>query len=296
VEIEAMDAFRMEVGTVPEASPTDRYVEIGHIRTRYWTLGEGEPPVVLLHGLGGYIENWQGNLRALARVRQVYALDLVGSGRSDKPRVEYSIPYLTEFVRRFIASLRIGRATFVGESMGGIIALRLALDVPHQVEKLVLAGSGGLGNGVSIFLRLMSLPVLGELLSRPSRSGTAQFLRLLFENEDLIAEEWIEEDYEMASLPGAQRAMLSTLRSMVTIWGGRGDVHGPLCERLGEIEVPTLIIWGAQDRILPVEQAHRAARDLPDARLHVLDPCGHVPNIERAEAFNALVTDFLSDG
>jgi 4,5:9,10-diseco-3-hydroxy-5,9,17-trioxoandrosta-1(10),2-diene-4-oate hydrolase len=78
--------------------------------------------------------------------------------------------------------------------------------------------------------------------------------------------------------------------------GGRGELYRPILERLEQIEAPTLVIWGNQDRILPVEQAHRAARELPDARLHVLDPCGHVPNIERAEEFNALVTDFLSDG
>ena len=274
--------------------PKDQYVEVGNIRTRYWALGHGKSSAILLHGLGDYIESWVDNIAVLAQGRRVYALDLVGFGRSDKPQVRYSIPYLMEFVHEFMIVQDVDRAALIGASMGGAIALRFALQYPHQVEKMVLAASVGLGEEVSNFFRMMSLPILGELFARPSRKGTAQRFRLLLHDRDLIKDQWIEEGYEMSSLPGAQRCLLSTLRSMFNIWGVRSDAYRPILDRLEEIEVPTLVIWGAQDRILPVTHAHKAAKRLPNARLHIFDPCGHVPNIERAEEFNALVTDFLA--
>jgi 4,5:9,10-diseco-3-hydroxy-5,9,17-trioxoandrosta-1(10),2-diene-4-oate hydrolase len=257
-------------------------------------MGGGGTPVILLHGLGGYIENWDLNMAALAQERQVYAVDLVGFGLSDKPQVEYTIPYLTTFVHKFMQALDIERATLVGESMGGIISLWFAQQYPEQVEKLVLEGSGGLGKEVSIFLRIMTLPVLGEYLARPSRKGSEDLQKLVFYNQGLIMDEWIEEDYQMSNQPGAQRCFLSALRSIGNIWGVKREVDTPILEGLEKIEVPTLIIWGEQDQIIPVAHAHAAAEGLPNARLHIFDGCGHVPNIERAEEFNQLVTAFLS--
>ena len=275
--------------------PQDRYIQVGNIRTRYWALGEGDSTGILLHGLGGYIENWEDNIAALSQSSRVYALDLAGFGRSDKPRVDYTIRYLTEFVRDFMVAQDIDQATLIGESMGGAIALQFVLRYPQLVEKLVLADSAGLGKEVSIYLRIMTLPVLGNVLARPSREGSAQLMKEVFYDHNLITDEWVDEDYEMSSLPGAQRSLLNVLRKSANFWGIRREVYQPILNRLGEIEVPTLVIWGAQDRILPVAHAHRAAKRLPDARLRIFGLCGHLPNVERAEEFNALVLDFLSN-
>jgi len=274
----------------------DQYIKVGNIKTRYWALGDGKSTSILIHGLGNHIECWEANITALAQDQRVYALDLPGFGRSDKPQVKLSIPYFTEFVKEFMIVQDVNKAALIGESMGGAIVLQFALQYPHQVEKMVLADSGGLGKEVSIYLRMGSLPILGELFAHPSRKGSAQLAHRLFYNQDLITDQMIEEDYEISSLPGAQRCLLSALRSMCNIWGVKGDVYHPILDRLEEIRVPTLVIWGAQDRLLPVAHAHQAAKRLPNARLHIFDPCGHVPNIERAEEFNALVTDFLSNG
>jgi pimeloyl-ACP methyl ester carboxylesterase len=286
----------MEAMIMSEQPPKDQYVEVDNIRTRFWALGDGKSSVILLHGLGGYIEQWADNVSALAQDRRVYAVDLVGFGRSDKPQVRYSIPYLTEFVREFMTVQEIDRATLIGASFGGAIALRFALQYPHLVEKIVLAASVGLGKEISIFFRMMSLPIFGELFTRPSRNGTVQQFRFLLHDTDLIKDQWIEEGYEMLSLPGAQRCFLSALRSTINISGVRNDVYRPILDRLEEIEAPTLVLWGAQDRIIPVTHAHQATKRLPNASLQILDPCGHVLNIERAGEFNALVTDFLSNG
>ena len=274
----------------------NQYVKVGTLRTRLRVLGKGKPTVILLHGLGGYLENWEDNIGALAQDHRVFALDLVGFGLSDKPRVRYTIPYLTEFLRDFMVVQNIESAVLIGESMGGAIALRLSWKYPNMVEKMVLAASAGIGKDGSIFLRVMSIPILGEILSRPSRKGTAQLLTEYFYNQNLIIDEWIEEDFEMSSQPGAQRCLLSALRYMCNIWGGRREAYQHNLDHLNEIEVPTLVIWGAQDRILPVAHAHQAANGLLNAQLHIFESCGHVPNVECAEEFNALVKDFLSNG
>jgi 4,5:9,10-diseco-3-hydroxy-5,9,17-trioxoandrosta-1(10),2-diene-4-oate hydrolase len=177
-----------------------------------------------------------------------------------------------------------------------MISLWFAWQYPDRIEKLVLAASGGLGKEVSIYLRIMTLPILGEYFVRPSRSGSEDLQKMLFYDQDLIIDEWIEEDYQMSLLPEAQRCLLSALRSMGNIWGFKRDVYKPILENLEKIEAPTLIIWGEEDQVVPVAHAHTAAQRLPDARLHIFDSCGHVPNIERAEEFNQLVMTFLSNG
>ena len=190
----------------------------------------------------------------------------------------------------------IDKAVLIGESMGGGIVLQYALQYPHQVEKMILADSAGLGKEVSIYLRIGTLPILGELFTRPSRKGSARLFREIFYNQDLITDQRLEENFEMSSLPGAQQCKLRALRTLCNIGGVKSGVYRPILDHLEEIEVPTLVIWGAQDQVLPIAHAHQAVKRLPNARLHIFDPCGHVPNSERAQEFNALVIDFLSTG
>ena len=110
----------------------------------------------------------------------------------------------------------------------------------------------------------------------------------------VIAEEAINIDYELGCLPGAQTAMLATLRSLGNLWGVREEVFRPILDNLGSITAPTLVVWGKQDTILPVAHAHVAEERMPGARVHIFDPCGHVPQVERPEEFNELVLEFLA--
>jgi pimeloyl-ACP methyl ester carboxylesterase len=274
----------------------DQYIQVGNIRTRYWALGDGKSTVILIHGYGGYIENWEDNIAVLAQSRRVYALDLPGCGHSDKPHATFSIPYFTQYIRDFMIVQNVDKAALIGESMGGGIVLQFALQYPDQVDRIVLADSAGLGKDVWIFLRMLSVPILGELLSRPSRKGSAQFFKQLFFNQDFITDQRINESYEMASLPGAQRCLLNTLRTSCNIWGVKDNVIDPILDHLEEIKVPTLVVWGAQDQLVAVAHAYFAAQSLPNAKLHIFDPCGHMPNIECAQEFNSLVIDFLDNG
>ena len=116
----------------------DQYVQVGRINTRFRALGNGGSDVILIHGLGGYLEHWTENIEPLADHHRVYALDLVGFGRSDKPEAAYSMPFFARFVRDFMDGQGIERATLAGNSLGGSIALQFAIDFPERVEKLVL--------------------------------------------------------------------------------------------------------------------------------------------------------------
>ena len=276
--------------------PQDRYIKVGTINTRYWAEGSQGSPVILIHGIGGYIEAWLPNFDALAAQHQVYAVDLLGHGRTDKPLdVSYTIASLTQFVKDFMAALGIEQAHVVGHSLGGAIGTRLALTFPTVVDKLVLVESAGLGKEASLVLRITSVPFLGEMLTRPSRSGSASSGKMLVYNPAIMTNELVELNYQMAALPGAQQSFLKTLRANGNLFGQKKSMYSPNVRGLPSITHAVLVIWGRQDKVLPVMHAEVAAKGLPNVRVNVLDNCGHLPMLEHSQAFNELLLEFLHD-
>ena len=277
-------------------TPRDHYVQVGKVKTRYWDEGDGDPPVVLIHGIGCYIENWLPSLGALAERHRVCALDILGHGRTDKPAdAGYGTADLARFVREFMEAVGIERAHVVGHSLGGAIATRLALLYPSAVERLVLVASAGFGKEVCMELRLCTIPVAGEMLTRPGRSASAQTLKMCVHDEAHVTEESVDLDLEMASLPGAQQGFLRTLRACGGFLTGQGmSMRGPNLEGIGSIDAPVLVVWGREDKVIPVEHADVIAAAGNDVRVEVLDGCGHTPMLERTEAFNDLVCEFLA--
>ena len=274
-------------------TPQDRYVQVGQINTRYWTSGDKGTSVILLHGIGSSVETWMYNISVLAQHHRVYAVDLVGAGRSDKPPTTYSLTYLAEFVLGFMDAISIECASLVGNSLGGGVALQFALNFPRKVEKLILVNSFGLGKEITLTLRLATLPFVGKLFS-PSRSGTALTLKQSVYDPTLISNEWVELYYQIATLPGAWEAVLALINANIELFGVRTEVYNTIVDRLATITVPTLVFWGRQDRILPVAHAQVASKGLPSARIHIFDRCCHWPQVERSEEFNTLVLEFLA--
>jgi pimeloyl-ACP methyl ester carboxylesterase len=178
--------------------------------------------------------------------------------------------------------------------MGGGVALQFAIQFPAKVEKLVLANSAGLGRKLAFFLRLVTLPLIGELLTRPSRKGTVWSLKQCVYDPTVLSEELIESSYNLAALPKAQKNFLSTLRACSNLRGQRSDSILSIVDNLASITAPTLIIWGQQGRILPAAHAHVARGRIPKAELHILNSCGHLPQLECSEEFNTLVLEFLA--
>ena len=172
--------------------PEDKYVNVDGINTRYWFVGNQGSPVILIHGFGGSVEIWQHNVMALSKNHRVYALDIVGFGRSDKPSGGYSPSFFLNHLNGFITAMKVGKANIVGHSMGGGLSLIYALAYPEKVDKLVLADSAGLGDKIIFSLRLMCLPILGELMSIPSRKTTYLFFKPAVFDSRILTDDFIE--------------------------------------------------------------------------------------------------------
>lgn len=272
----------------------DLYVEVNGIKTRYWEAGQADSTIVLVHGLGGYVENWELNIEALAQRHRVYALDMMGFGRSDKPQTSYAIRELAIFVGAFMETLGLERAALVGHSMGGSVALQLTLLSSEKVSQLVLVNSGGFGREVSSVFRMLSIPLLGNLLMRPNKKAIEQGLKASFFDETLVTPERVERGFEMASLPGVKRTVLTAIRTSVNLRGAKTTALGPIFDNLERISVPTLVIWGKQDTAVPLAHVDVATSRIPDCRSYIFDRCKHWPQIEHATRFNEVVLEFLA--
>lgn len=273
----------------------DQKIAIGSIQVRYWAVGHTVSPVVLIHGIGASVEEFLTCLEALAAEHRVYALDLPGHGRTDKPeKFSYLLPDMARFVEKFIHQMDLGKVHLIGHSMGGAVSLSLTMQFPERVKRLVLVSSAGLGREVAGVFRLASLPIVGELLTRPQPPNRANWGGVVYDTA-VITDAALQIDYENRLLPGAQRAFLKTVRSNVNVIGQRRAITQPILAGLTAIQSPTLLVWGREDGIVPVNHAESAVKQIPNARLHVFEKCKHAPILEKPDEFNRLAVDFLRD-
>jgi pimeloyl-ACP methyl ester carboxylesterase len=269
----------------------EKYVAVNGIKIRYIVTGSGSP-LVLIHGFGEFLEAWWCNIAPLSEHCQVYAIDLPGHGLSDKPAVDYTLPFATEVATGFAQTLGIGRASLVGHSLGGLVAMSLAINFPDAVDRLILVDSAGLTDKVSLLYRLICFPLLGELMVEPTiKASIRRGMKRAFYNPDLVSEEMVERDYQCMKMPGAKQAMLNIIRYGIGLRGPSPEVI--MLDRLHLIKSPTLLIHGAQDKVIPVKYARRAFKLIPNAKLMVIEECGHCPYIEKANEFNEAVIEFL---
>jgi pimeloyl-ACP methyl ester carboxylesterase len=271
----------------------ERFFKVGPYNIRCLSAGEEGPAVILLHGLAASADIWEKNLEALAEGYRFYAPDLPGFGLSERPKEPLSSAMLIRFLADFMDTLGIDRATLIGLSLGGALALGFALTHPDNIEKLVLVSSAGLGKETSLALRLASIPGVGELFIRPNRRAMACLLRRIVYDADLITEDFVDRYYGYLKIPASREAIVSVLRGALTFRGVKPEVLGPFLTGLRTITVPTLIVWGRQDRIFPVRHAFRAREEIREATLYVFEKCGHLPNFEHPQTFNRIVRTFL---
>ena len=283
----------------------DGYLKLGGL-TLHHTYGGVGSPVVFIHGLGssGYIE-WRFNLERIARDHRVFAPDLPGYGRSDKPRAaRYGIAYFARTIDRYMQNRRLRAATVVGTSMGGRIALELALDYPRRVDRLVLVNSLGLGRPrIQPYHPLMMVPRLGETVPQGMRHGlriapsplirrvAARFIGATGDLEKTMSDEYLDHLREMYAADGYPGAYLATVRSLGSLRSVFASMD--VSRRLHRIEAPVQLIWGADDPLFPLEHARRAKELIPGSRLAVIEGAGHTPQAERPEEFNKQLAAFL---
>jgi pyruvate dehydrogenase E2 component (dihydrolipoamide acetyltransferase) len=271
------------------AAPRSEVVELAD-GTKVAALLAGPPDaaesIVFLHGLGGAQSTWASVLGAFAETYRIAAVDLPGHGASDKPSpdsTDYSIAGIAAKIGELLEKLELAPAVLIGHSLGGATALQLALDRPKLVRALALVDSAALGSEIN-----------GELLDRveaeSSRDEARRLLELFFQDRRFVLERGIDEMHAARNAPGADDAVKTIAGNAFT----RRGQNLVLTDRLGELDVSLLIIWGELDRVIPSRHAVAAVAAQPTAWLEIMEGVGHVPQVEAAPAFAVIVNRWLA--
>ncbi|MFD7205502.1 alpha/beta fold hydrolase [Streptomyces sp. NPDC059893] len=285
----------MTTGTDFSYEATRATRDIDGLTFAYHEAGEGEP-LLLLHGSGPGVSAWsnfQHNLPFFAQHFRTVMPDLPGFGGSDLPELDevYTV-VAARLVTRLMDELGIEKAVFIGNSMGGAVAAELAVQFPERVRRMTLMGSGGLSVSTFApdpsegFLRLF------EFLEDPTRERMIGWVRTMVHDPRLITPELIDERMRNATADGVIEKTKAILGSMFD--PQLQASYTPLWTRARLVATPTLLLWGRDDRMLPYDQAHFAARHLPDVELHTFARCGHWVQVERRYDFERVALEFLT--
>jgi pimeloyl-ACP methyl ester carboxylesterase len=262
----------------------------------YVQAGSG-PVLLLIHGMAGCVDNWRGVIEPLARHYTVVVPDLPGHGGSAPGAGDYSLGTLAGGLRDLLMALGHERATLVGHSLGGGIAMQFGYQFPEITERLVLVSSGGLGPEVSAILRAAALPGADLFIAATAALGStvgsrvARSLALVGLRPSVDVAE-VGRGFASLADGGRRTAFLATLRGVIGTGGQR--VHAGDRFYLDE-GIPILIIWGARDQIIPVEHAENAHEAIPGSRLEVFDAVGHLPQLEAPGRFVAVLERFIAE-
>jgi pimeloyl-ACP methyl ester carboxylesterase len=271
------------------------YLELHGDRIAYRDAGDG-PTLLLIHGMAGSSATWQAIIPRLSKKFRVIAPDLLGHGVSAKPRGDYSLGAFAVFLRDLLDELGVDRATVIGQSLGGGIAMQFAHQHRDYCERLALIGSGGLGPDLSPLLRMLSAPgaefVLPVVAPQPVLNlgnKIGSWLTSAGIQSPRAGQMW--HAYSSLSDAETRRAFLRTLRSVV-------DYRGQAVSALNKLHVaqglPALLIWGDNDRIIPVAHAYAAHDAVPGSRLEVLEGVGHFPHVEAPMAVADILETFIA--
>ena len=273
-----------------------RHVSLHGHDVGYRMAGEG-PAILLIHGIAGSSRTWWDVMLLLARDHTVVAPDLLGHGESAKPMGDYSLGAHASGLRDLlVGALGIERATLVGQSLGGGVAMQLAYQHPELCERLVLAGSGGLGREVSWILRMLTLPgaeyvmpILFPRFIRDRGNALGAFLHKHGIRAPHATEMW--RAYSSLIEPENRHAFVRTMRAVIDPGGQTVSANDRLYLAGA---VPALILWGEKDEIIPVEHAYAAHDLMPGSRLEIFEGAGHFLHVEQPAKFAAVLTDFIA--
>ena len=263
-----------------EAGPAPETVAVEAGNLRFMRQGEGGEPLLLLHGFGGDLNNWLFTAPALAGEHVVYALDLPGHGGSSKDVGAGDLDFLARAVGQFMDSQELERAHLAGHSLGGLVAGSLALSAPERVGSLALVASAGLGDEIN-------REYIEGFIAAERRRELKPVLELLFADPGLVTRQLVDDVLKYKRIDGVDEA----LRAIASGAFGEGGQRVVIADHLAELDVPVLVVWGREDRIIPAAHAERAPEG---AQVHVLDGQGHSPHMEAAGDFNRIMERFLA--
>jgi pimeloyl-ACP methyl ester carboxylesterase len=278
----------------PSAQSALEHVSIHGHDVCFRRAGDG-PAILLIHGIAGSSQTWEQVIPLLARDHTVLAPDLVGHGESAKPPGDYSLGAQASALRDFLSLLDIERVTVVGQSFGGGVAMQLAYQYPEICDRLVLVSSGGLGREVSWLLRILAvpgieyaLPIFFPRFVRDRGNALIQFLHEAGFRHARAVEGW--RAYASLTESENRMAFVRTLRSVVDLGGQSVNAMDRLYLAA---RMPTLIIWGDRDTMIPVSHAYAAHDAIPESRLEIIEGAGHFPHVEEPLQFVELLSEFM---
>lgn len=275
-----------------------QHVEVDGIDIAYVDSGGDKPPLIMVHGLSSYHSFWEYQIPHYAERYRVLALDLPGYGQSGRPDAPYTPPWFAGVVSGWMDAVGVGSAPIMAHSMGGQIAMTLALQEPDRVEALVLAGPAGFERFTPGEIRFMTnFWTEDQALRATEQELRATFTAVAFNRPDNGVERLLEERVRMAKTEAFRGTSVAVSRSIA------GMVNHPVLDRLGELRVPTLIVYGTDDRMIPNPVFHggatrriaEAGRDaIPDAQLVMLPGAGHTVHHDDPDGFHRAVDPFLA--
>lgn len=276
------------VATAPlTEESTSKYAQVGDIRLHYNEAGTG-PAVVMLHGGGPGASGWsnfQRNISPFSERNRTLLVDMPGFGKSDSVVVTEPRSQVTaRAVCGLLDSLGIERASFVGNSMGGSASINFAVDFPDRIDKLVVMGSSGAGQSIFVPQPSEGIKVLNQVFDNPTAEGMRRLIQLMVYDSSFLTEELVQQRLQAALNPGHLDARKKSV-----------NVQRDFSPALGNIKAQTLIVWGRDDRVVPMDTGLRLLGAIPNAQLHIFNHCGHWVQFEHADQFNRLVLDFLSN-
>jgi pimeloyl-ACP methyl ester carboxylesterase len=267
------------------AKPESKFAQAGNLRVHYVEEGRGEP-VVCLHGAGPGASGWsnfRGNIGALSQHHRVILPDLPGFGQSDKPAIaEKPIAFNARTLAAFLDALDIQKVSLVGNSAGGATSCRFAIDYPQRVNKIVLMGSAGAGLGTLSPQPPEGIRAMRAYFDAPSKERMRALIQTFVFDASFLNDELLEERFRQSMDPGH----LEFMKKRAALEDMSGEIP--------KIKAPTLLVWGADDRFVPVEVGLKFLRLIQGSELHVFSRAGHWVQVEHAGRFNRLVLDFLA--
>lgn len=269
---------------------TDQYASMDGARIRYRDSGAAGPVVLMTHGIGESLEFWHRQFEALGSSVRLIAWDLPGHGLSDERTDAMELEGQSAVAWKLLDHLGVEQAHLVGNSLGAAMSLRMAALAPGRVRSLLLANSAALGPEVFGAFRLMTLPLLGELMNHPGPTAVAQQIKAIVHRPTAITPEVRTAIERNIHRPGGGKHFLAVLRGLTTLKGQRAGVWQRSHEILRQLSgVPVLVVHGEHDTVLPVDHSRRAHGIARGSDLVVLEDCGHTPQLEQPYAFNGLL-------
>ena len=259
----------------------EKFVMINRNKIRYLEDGKSDRNLILLHGLGGYAERWSNSMPFLAKKFHLFVPDMIGYGKSDKPTADYTPEYFVKFVFDFMDSLGIKNTSMIGTSLGGQVVIECAATQSPTIKKIVLISPAGIMRKSTPELDAYTMAAL-----YPTKESVKNAYQMMVGKDKQVSEISIERFLNNMSKPNAKMVFLSTLL---------GLKNAPdIFEKLGKITVPTLLIWGKEDKLIPYEYSQQFVASINKCKFIPMEGCGHSPYVEDPEKLSELVIEFLS--